>query len=109
MKSSAISAKRAIKVIATIIIVILFFYLWADRHTPNTRDAYVNAYVVAVSSEVDGRVEKVLVADNQTVKKDQPLFVVDQVPYKLAVELAQTKYNITSQTVSVLQSRSFAL
>lgn len=47
MKNSAIYAKQVIKVIATVVVLILIFYFWADRHTPNTRDAYVNAFVVA--------------------------------------------------------------
>ena len=48
------------------LIVVLFFYsIFADRLTPYTSQATVQAFVVRMAPEVGGRVIEVKVADNQ--------------------------------------------
>ena len=51
------------------LIVVLFIYsLIADRFTPYTSQATVQAFIVRVAPEVAGRVFEVNVIDNQKVK-----------------------------------------
>lgn len=56
---------------------------------PRTRDGKVRVDVVAVASDVAGRVTAVLVQDNQLVRRGDVLFVVDSARYALAIEQAE--------------------
>ena len=61
-------------------------YYDAERSTEN---AYIQADVVNVASQVAGRVIKVYVRENQFVKKGDALFDVDPEPYRIALSHAQ--------------------
>ena len=69
------------------LIVVLFLYsLIADRLTPYTSQATVQAFVVRMAPEVAGRVIEVNVIDNQRVKAGDVLFRIDPQPYEIAVQ-----------------------
>jgi len=68
-----------------------------------TDDAYVRSDLVAVASEVTGPILKVHVVDNQNVKKGDPLFTIDPVPFQLIVNQRQAE--IDEQTALVKVSR----
>jgi multidrug resistance efflux pump len=82
------------RVVVTAIVVVLALialrYLW-DRYEldPWTRDGRVRADVVQVAPDVSGLVTDVLVHDNQTVKKGQALFVIDQPRFELALRQSE--------------------
>ena len=61
------------------------YYLYA----PWTRDGRVRADVVTVAGDVAGYVTDVRVHSNQTVKKGDILFVVDQARYRIALADAE--------------------
>ncbi|MNR59141.1 p-hydroxybenzoic acid efflux pump subunit AaeA [compost metagenome] len=61
----------------SVIVLSLLWYLLADRFTPYTQQARVEAFVVPVAAEVAGRVTKVLVGNNQVVEAGAVLFEVD--------------------------------
>ena len=69
-------------------VVLMLFYLIADRVTPYTSQARVNALVVPIASEVSGTVVDVTVASNQSVQAGDPLFQIERQRYELAVETA---------------------
>ena len=69
-------------------VVLMFWYLRADRVTPYTTQARVHALVVPVASQVSGIVVDVFVANNEYVKAGQELFRVEPDNYELAVETA---------------------
>jgi multidrug resistance efflux pump len=74
------------------LIVVLFFYsIFADRLTPYTSQATVQAFVVRMAPEVAGRVIEVNVADNQRVKGGDVLFRIDPQSFALALQQAQAK------------------
>ena len=60
-------AKKGVKWVVLLIVLSLVWYLLADRLTPYTQQARVQAFVVPVASEVSGRVTKVYVRNNQDV------------------------------------------
>ena len=64
------------------------FYHYAGL-TRSTENAYINADVVNVAAQVSGRVIDVHVADNQHVRKGDPLFDIDPEPFAIALSRAQ--------------------
>ncbi|MCK8783123.1 HlyD family secretion protein [Roseomonas sp. NAR14] len=56
---------------------------------PWTRDGRVSAEVVGVAPDVSGIVTEVLVRDNQTVQRGQPLFRIDRDRFALALQQAE--------------------
>lgn len=66
------------------------FYLAGGRYVV-TDNAYIKADKVVVSSEVSGKVVKVLVKENESVTAGQTLFVLDDQPFKVAVAKAEAR------------------
>jgi multidrug efflux system membrane fusion protein len=50
-----------------------------------TSDAYVRSDLIAVAPEVTGRIIAVHVADNQPVRRGDPLVTIDPVPFQLVI------------------------
>jgi multidrug resistance efflux pump len=75
--------------IVVVVALIALRYLW-ERYEldPWTRDGRVRADVVQVAPDVSGLVTEVFIHDNQTVQKGQPLFVIDQPRFQLALRQA---------------------
>jgi len=62
------------------IIAILAYWIYTLYYV-STDDSYVNANVVQISSQVSGQVAQLNVENNQAVKKDDVLLVLDQKPF----------------------------
>ena len=64
-------------------------YVWitGGRYV-DTDNAYVHQPIVEISADVAGRIDKVDVTANSTIKAGQEVFRVDQAPYKIALERA---------------------
>ena len=82
------------RVLVTLIVVVaavaVGWQLWSYYMlAPWTRDGRVRADVVPVAADVSGLVSDVLVHDNQTVTKGQPLFRIDQRRFQYALEQAR--------------------
>ncbi|MFP5302894.1 HlyD family secretion protein [Cobetia sp. SIMBA_158] len=65
------------------------YFLIADLWMPMTSQARVMHPVVSVASRVSGRIDEVLVHDNQHVEAGDVLFRIDAKPYQLAVQQAE--------------------
>jgi multidrug resistance efflux pump len=82
------------------LIVVLFLYsLIADRLTPYTSQATVQAFVVRMAPEVAGRVIEVKVVDNQKVKAGEVLFRIDPQPYAIALQQAEARLAGVGQSI----------
>jgi len=90
---------RAVKWIVGLIVVSLIWYLLADRFTPYTQQARVQAYVVPVAAEVAGRVTRVLVHNNQEVNAGDVLFEIDSGQYRIAADRARADLDSTRRQV----------
>lgn len=80
---------RGMRLVLLLIVVSLVWYLLADRFTPYTQQARLQAYVVPVSAEVAGQVKRVAVGNNQEVRKGDVLFELDQEQYRIALQRAE--------------------
>ena len=79
---------------------VLFLYsLIADRLTPYTSQAAVQAFIVRMAPEVAGRVIEVNVIDNQRVKGGEVLFRIDPQPFTIALAQAEAKLAGVGQTI----------
>jgi membrane fusion protein, multidrug efflux system len=87
---------------ALAVLVALYVYARGGREV-ETENAYVKANVVAVSSEVSGRVAEVAVHDNQAVVAGAPLFRLDPTPFELAVARAAAQMEVVRTDVQSLR------
>lgn len=89
--------RRWTLIVLGLCVVLMVFYLIADRITPYTTQARVTAVVVPVAAEVSGTVIQVDVNSNQGVTEGDLLFQVDPNRYQLAVETAQVNLQTARQ------------
>jgi len=82
-------------------VVLMIWYLVADRITPYTSQARVHALVVPIASEVSGTVTDVDVANNQFVSAGEVLFRIERDRYQFAVETAQANLQSARQATGV--------
>jgi multidrug resistance efflux pump len=73
-----------------IIALLLCWYLGADRFTPFTSQARIDAYVVPIAPQVTGNVVSVNVKNNQVVEQGNVLLTLDDTQYQLAVTRAES-------------------
>jgi multidrug resistance efflux pump len=75
--------------LVTLVAAAVGWQLWIYyMDAPWTRDGTVRADVVGVAPDVSGLVTQVLVADNQTVHRDDVLFRIDPARFQLALQQA---------------------
>jgi membrane fusion protein (multidrug efflux system) len=87
-----------------------YFYVTEGRIV-STDNAYVQADKVTISAEVSGPITRVLVRENETVDKDQPLFVIDDRSYRISLAEAEARRqqvlsDIKTRKVSYQQKKS---
>lgn len=89
------SGRVAVTLTMAALAALVCWRLWVYyMEAPWTRDGRVRADVVDVAPDVSGLVSEVLVRDNETVRKGQPLFRIDPVRFELA--LRQTEATVAS-------------
>jgi len=99
-----LSARAWVLFVLVIIAALVAYYVLADRHTPFTTDAYVQAYVVQVAARVEGQVVGVYVQENQAVKNGEVLFEIDPRPFEYRVALLEAKRVDAVQQVAQMES-----
>lgn len=83
------------KVIAAIILIAaVALGVWVvvaiDRR-PRTHDARIFAYSAAMASEINGRITRVLVSNDQHVEAGAPLILIDPAPYEMQLREARAQ------------------
>jgi membrane fusion protein (multidrug efflux system) len=73
-------------------------------NTVSTDDAYVNSYVTFVAPRVAGQVARVLVEDNNRVKKGGVLVELDPEPYRVQVAIKQAAVDSAQADLVVAQA-----
>jgi len=103
--------KTLARVIATLLILaagcVGAYELWTYYMlSPWTRDARVRADVVTIAPDIAGFVNDLRVKDNQTVRKGDILFIIDQERYKR--DLAAAEANVAARKAEMLMRQSEA-
>jgi multidrug resistance efflux pump len=87
-------------ILLLLILTSLAWYFVADRLTPYTSQARLQAFVVPVAAEVAGKVLKVHVRNNDEVMPGQPLFDIDPQPYRITLQRSRSDYEAIRQSVN---------
>jgi multidrug resistance efflux pump len=93
-------SKRGAIVVLVLIVASLAWHFVADRLTPYTSQARIQAFVVPVAAEVSGTVLKVHVKNNDEVKPGQPLFDIDPTNYRITLERSRSDYESVRLSVT---------
>lgn len=80
-----------------------YFYVTGGA-TMSTDNAYVQADMVGLSTDVSGIVREVLVHDNQKVAKGEVLFKLDDLQFRLAQDRAEAQIGNTRNDLVALQT-----
>lgn len=98
-KAKSSPVHRVTLIVITIGAIYFAYSIVADRLTPSTAQATVQAYLVRVAPEVSGNVIEIGVEESQPVTAGALLFRIDPEPYELAVERAEAQLEIAGQSV----------
>jgi membrane fusion protein, multidrug efflux system len=74
--------------IATAAVILGLIVLYRQNYYPRTDDAEVFANFIGIAPQVDGPLIRLIVRDNQFVKKGELLYEIDERPYEYALERA---------------------
>lgn len=88
-----------------------FLAPWVNTtlNTVSTEDAYVNGDATFVAPRVSGQVMKVLVHDNNRVKKGDLLVQLDKEPYQVQVALKRTAVRAAEVNLAAAESKARGL
>ena len=85
-------------VTAVVLGVLVVFAL--DRR-PRTHDARIFAYSAAMASEINGRIIRVLISNDQHVEAGQPLILIDPEPYEMQLREARAQVAALKAQISL--------
>jgi len=87
-----------------IILVAGGYYYVTGGQIMSTENAYVQADIVGISTDVSGIVSEIDVRDNQRVKAGDVLFKLDDLPFRLAVERADAQIGLVRNDLEALKA-----
>ncbi len=89
----------SLTLVVLVVAIILGHWVWQHYlYSPWTRDGRVRAHVITIAPDVSGWVNDVEVTDNQSVKKGDVIFTIDDTRYKAAI--AELKATLESKKYS---------
>jgi membrane fusion protein (multidrug efflux system) len=91
--------------------VLVFGIPWIERmlNTVSTDDAYVNGHVTFVAPRVAGQISRVLVDDNNRVRKGDLLAELDKEPYQIAVSEKQATVDTAKADLQAATASAHAI
>ena len=96
-------------VVLLFVLILILPALVKSWRTVSTDDAYVNGRVTFVAPRVGGQVVRVLVDDNNRVRKGDLLVELDKEPYQVKVDIAKASLAAAQANITVAQARSRGL
>ena len=79
-------------------------YWVASSRYVKTENAYVRSNVIQISAEIDGRVNRVHVAENGFVKAGDPVFGIDPEPFRVALTKAEAKLAMVRSDIEAMRA-----
>jgi multidrug resistance efflux pump len=84
-------------IVVAICALLLFWYLLANRYTPYSDQARMNALVIPIVPKVSGYLTDINVRLHSEVSENDTLFQIDKKVYELAVNFAEANVEIATQ------------
>ena len=94
-------ARRVFLVALALLFGVIAFKVVADRLTPYSSQAAVDAPLAQIAPQVAGQVVRLDVVDNARVSKGQLLFEIDREPFEIAVRTAEANLEAAVQAATV--------
>ncbi len=87
---------------------VYFAVPWVDAamNTESTDDAYVNGHVTLLAPRVPGKVARVLVDDNDRVKKGDLLVQLDKEPFEVQVALKRAAVRVAEKNLAAAEAQA---
>ena len=97
--------------VAALAVSVYFLIPWVNTalSTVSTDDAYVNGHVTLVAPRVSGQVMKVLVDDNDRVKKGDVLVQLDKEPFEVQVKLKRAAFRVATANLAAAEAKARSL
>ncbi|BES72864.1 HlyD family secretion protein [Marinobacter nanhaiticus D15-8W] len=86
-----------------VVIVAGLYTVFSGRYIA-TENAYIHAPLVNIAPDVSGRIDQVLVEENQPVSRGELLLQIDPSPYRIAVERAEAQLNQAANSIRTLKA-----
>lgn len=100
---------QIITILITIISSALLFFAYNYyEKSPSTRHGIVKADIIKIAPEINGKVSKVYIKDNESVKKGDLLFEIDPKPFVISKKAAVIKLEKAYQDVDSLEKQIVA-
>ena len=100
-----LALRTVLLVVVPVVAVLVGVYIYAESgRFVTTENAYIKSNVVAISSDVSGRVEWVGVDDNSLVRKGQILFRLDQQPFRIALDRSEAELELVRTQIEQLRA-----
>jgi membrane fusion protein (multidrug efflux system) len=96
---------------AILAVLIAFGVPWVEQmlNTVSTDDAFVNGHATFVAPRVAGQISRVLVDDNNRVRKGDRLVELDKAPYRVAVSEKQAAVDVAQADLQLAIAAARAL
>jgi membrane fusion protein, multidrug efflux system len=106
--------RRRWRIVVGILVVAVLLFVGIPRlirafNTVSTDDAYVNGYVTFVAPRVSGQVTRVLVDDDNRVKKGDVLVELDPKPHQVEVAIKQAAVDTAKANLVLAQANARGL
>lgn len=104
-------ARKVALIVITVMVALVTWYTVSDRLTPYSSRGSVSAYVALIAPRVSGQITEVYAQDNVVVNAGEPLFQIDDRPFRIAVRqaeanLAQATQSIDASSASLVASQA---
>jgi membrane fusion protein (multidrug efflux system) len=95
--------------LACLVVIVAAWWFISSYGTVSTDDAYVNGHVTFVAPRVSGQVARVLVDDNNRVRKGDLLLQLDKEPYVVQLNIAQAAVDAATSDLANAQAQARGL
>ena len=100
-----VALRMVLLVVIPLAAVLVGVYIYAESgRYVTTENAYIKSNVIAISSDVSGRVEWVGVDDSTLVRQDQILFRLDQRPFAIALDRSEAELDMVRTQIKHLRT-----
>ncbi|NBV75881.1 MAG: HlyD family secretion protein [Methylococcaceae bacterium] len=76
-----------------------YYYLNKDLET--TDNAYLNAHVIQIASQVSGPIKQLSISNHQQVNSNDLLVLIDDAPFKIAVAEQEAKLQLVTKSLAM--------